>query len=143
MPPGQLPKHKSDLVFLCRKALLLCLLILFIWVDEAYFLLYRRQQGPLISGDENITLMVLLFRGRREVGVSGEEMEEEEKGGREINTESARLEQEPLCLSDPPRITLAMPQPLILGLKSMFGTQSASWPHELLFVCLDPGISVV
>lgn len=106
MPPGQLPKPKSDLVFLCSRALLLCLLILFIWVDEAHFPLCRWQQGPLISGDENITLMLLLFRGRREMGVGGEEMEEEEKEGREVGTESARLEQEPcasLALPGSPR----------------------------------------
>lgn len=56
-------------------------------------------------------------------------MEEEEKGGREINTESAGLEQEPLCLSDPPRITLAMPQPLILGLSQCL---VLSLPHGLM-----------
>lgn len=49
----------------------------------------------------------------------------------------------PLCLSGSPRITLAMRQPLILGFQSMFGTHSASLPHEFLYVCLDPSISVV
>lgn len=48
------------------------------------FPFYRWQQGPLISGDENITLMLLLFRGRREIRLGAEEMEKEEKGGREM-----------------------------------------------------------
>lgn len=77
------------------------------------------------------------------MGVGGEEMEEEEKGGREMGTESVKLKQEPPCLSGSPKITLAMSQPLILGFESMFGTQSASLLLELLFVCLDLSISVV
>lgn len=36
-----------------------------------------------------------------------------------------------------------MPQLLILGFESMFGTQSASLPHGLPFVCSDSSISVV
>lgn len=89
-----------DLVFLCSTAFLLCVLILFIWVDEAHFPLYRWQQGPLISGAEHIALMLLLLRGRREVGVGGEETdkeekEEEEKGGGEMGRESARTGEEP------------------------------------------------
>jgi hypothetical protein len=77
------------------------------------------------------------------MGVGGEEMEEEEKGGREMGTESVKLKQEPPRLSGSPKITLAMSQPLILGFESMFGTQSASLLLELLFVCLDLSISVV
>lgn len=63
--------------------------------------------------------------------VGGEEKEKEEKGekekgGGEMGRESARTGQEP-------HAALALPASPWLWFESVFGTQSASLPHGLLF----------
>lgn len=103
------------------------MLVLFIWVDEAHFPLYRWQQGPLISGAEHITLMLLLLRGRRELGCGEEKEEKGEKEDRgEMGRESAQTEKEP-------HAALAFPGSPWSWFQTTFGTQSVSLPHGLLF----------
>lgn len=130
IPPGPSPSPTSDLAFLCSSAFLLCVLVLFIWVDEAHFPLYRWQQGPLISGTEHI---MRCYCSSEEGGSwgCGEEKEKEEKGekkdrGGEMGRESAQTEKEP-------HAALAFPGSPWSWFQTMFGTLSASLPHGLLF----------